>query len=115
MTPSKSLGLLAMVALLAGCATATATAMKKADGTLDIVASSSSEDDALEAALDKGLVACKATGQSFVVIDRHSTYRGIDPNLRAAISVASVLTKGAFSSAGRSSTDWQVAVVGKCA
>lgn len=114
MTAMKSFALLAIAATLAGCATATATAMKKADGTIDIVASSSAEDDALEAALDKGLAACKATGQTFVVIDRHSTYRGIDPNLRAAISVASVLTKGGFSGAGRSSTDWQVAVVGKC-
>jgi hypothetical protein len=114
MTALRSMAILTMTAVLAGCATATATAMKKADGTIDIVANSSSEDDALEAALDKGLAACKATGQSFVVIDRHSTYRGIDPNLRAAISVASILTKGGFSSAGSSSTDWQVAVVGKC-
>lgn len=112
--PIKSAALLALAFIVAGCATVTATAMQKADGTIDIVASSSSEDDALEAALDKGLATCKASGQTFVVIDRHSTYRGIDPNLRAAISVASMLTKGGFAGAGRSSSDWQVAVVGKC-
>lgn len=114
MTRFKALPLLAIVTVLAGCAGATATSMQKADGTLEIIASASSEDDALEAALDKGFNTCKATGKLFIVIDRSSTYRGIDPNLRAAISVASVLTKGNFGYAGRSSSDWQVAVVGKC-
>lgn len=110
----KTLTLLILTAIVAGCAGATATAMRKADGTLDIVAYSSSEDAALEAALDKGFNLCKQSGKLFIVIDRSSSYRGIDPNLKAAISVASALTKGTFGSAGRSSSDWQVAVVGKC-
>lgn len=106
--------IIAFASLLAGCATTTATALNKADGTIELVSTSSSEDDALEAALDKGIQQCKASGKTFAVIDRQSTYRGIDPNLRAAISVASALTKGAFSSAGRSSSDWRIVVVGKC-
>lgn len=110
----KLLSLLAFASILAGCAATTATALNKADGTIELVSTSSSEDDALEAALDKGIQQCKTSSKTFVVIDRQSTYRGIDPNLRAAISVASVLTKGAFSGAGRSSDDWRVVVLGKC-
>ncbi len=106
--------LIACASVLTGCATTTATALNKSDGTIELVSTSSSEDDALEAALDKGIQQCKTAGKTFVVIDRQSTYRGINPNVRAAISVASILTKGAFSSAGRSSDDWRVVVLGKC-
>lgn len=110
----RYLPIIAFAGILAGCASTTANSLNKADGTIEIISTSSSEDDALEAALDKGIQQCKASGKTFAVIDRQSTYRGIDPNLRAAISVASVLTKGAFSSAGRSSSDWRVVVLGKC-
>ncbi|MCD8504125.1 MAG: hypothetical protein LRY53_07130 [Burkholderiaceae bacterium] len=110
----KYLPIIAFASVLAGCAATTATALNKADGTIELVSTSSSEDDALEATLDKGIQQCKATGKTFAVIDRQSTYRGIDPNVRAAINVASILTKGAFSGAGRSSDDWRVIVIGKC-
>jgi two-component system, sensor histidine kinase LadS len=62
----------------------------------------------------QGLNACKASGKTFAVIDRQSSYRGIDPNMRAAISIANVLTKSSFSGASRTSSDWRVVVVGKC-
>ncbi|UOD50059.1 hypothetical protein [Orrella daihaiensis] len=110
----KYLPIIAFASILAGCAATTATALNKADGTIELVSTSRSEDDALEAALDKGIQQCKASGKTFVVLDRQSTYRGIDPNLRAAISVASVLTKGGFYGAGTSSSDWRVVVLGKC-
>ena len=106
------LAVLSLVTILGGCATA--TALQKTDGTIEIVGLSSSEDDALEAVLDKGLKACQASGKTFAVIDRQSSYRGIDPNMRAAISIANVLTKSSFSGAGRTSSDWRVVVVGKC-
>lgn len=98
--------------ILAGCAST--TVINKADGTIELVILSSSEDNALEGALDKGIQQCKASGKTFVMIDRQSTYRGIDPNLRAALNVASIITKGAFSGASRSSEDWRVIVIGKC-
>lgn len=108
----KRLSLLAGIAILAGCGST--TVLNKADGTIELVSMSSSEDAALESALDKGLQQCKASGKTFVVIDRQSIYRGVDPNMRAAISMASILSKGTFSGAGRSSEDWRVVVVGKC-
>lgn len=110
-TPCR-LSTLALVVLLAGCASA--TALQKADGTIEIVGTSSSEDNALEAALDKGLAACKPTGKPFVVIDRQSSYRGIDPNVRTMINIASTLTKGSFYGAGTTSSDWRVVLIGKC-
>ena len=112
MHPYYRLPTLALVALLVGCASA--TALQKADGTIEIIGTSSSEEDALEAALDKGLAACKATSKQFVVVDRHSTYRGVDPNVRAAITIANALTKGGFYGAGTTSSDWRVVIVGKC-
>ena len=108
----KYLSLIALASILAGCAST--TVINKADGTIELVSLSSSEDNALEGALDKGIQQCKASRKTFVMIDRQSTYRGIDPNLRAAINVTSIMTKGAFSSASRSSEDWRVIVIGKC-
>jgi hypothetical protein len=110
----KFLPIIALTCIFAGCASTTATALNKADGTMELVSTSSSEDDALEAALDKGIQQCKASGQTFVVIDRKSNYRGVDPNVKAAINVASVLTKGGFYGMGSSSSDWRVVVTGKC-
>lgn len=110
----KYLAVLVAGSVLAGCASTTATALNKADGSIEIISKSSAEDYALEAALDKGIQQCKASGKNFVVIDRRSTYQGVDPNVRAAINVASILTKGGFYGAGTSSSDWQVVVTGKC-
>jgi len=112
MRPFYRLPTLALVALLVGCASA--TALQKADGTIEIIGTSSSEEDALEASLDKGLAACKATNKQFVVIDRQSSYRGVDPNVRAVITIANALTKGGFGGAGTTSSDWRVIVIGKC-
>ena len=106
--------IIALGSLLAGCASTTATALNKADGNIEIISKSTAEDYALQAALDKGIEQCKASGKDFVVIDRQSKYQGVDPNVRAAINVASILTKGGFYGAGTSSSDWQVVVTGKC-
>lgn len=103
---------ISLMLLLVGCGSA--TALQKADGTIEIVGMSSSEDYALEAALDKGLEACKPSGKTFVVIDRQSNYRGIDPNVRTMINIASTLTKGGFYGAGTTSSDWRVVLIGKC-
>ena len=103
---------ISVILLLVGCGTA--TTLQKADGTLEIVGASSSEDYALEAALDKGLEACKPSGKTFVVMDRQSNYRGIDPNVRTMINIASTLTKGGFYGAGTTSSDWRVVLIGKC-
>lgn len=111
-TSRARLSALALVLTLAGCATA--TALQKADGTLEIVGTSSAEDNALEAALDKGLEACKKSSQTFVVLERQSSYRGIDPNVRTLINIASTLTKGGFYGAGSSSSDWRVVLLGRC-
>lgn len=110
----KYLLLIASTSILAGCAGTTATALNKADGTIELISNSSAEDYALQAALDKGIEQCKASGKNFVVIDRQSRYQGVDPNVRAAINVANALTKGGFYGAGTSSNDWQVIVKGKC-
>ena len=113
MHPYYRLPILALLALLVGCA-GSATALQKADGMVEIIGSASSEEDALEAALDKGLATCKPSGKQFVVVDRQSNYRGVDPNVRAAITIANALTKGGFYGAGTTSSDWRVVVVGKC-
>ena len=103
---------IALTLWLGGCATA--TLMKRTDGSVDIVGSGYDEDEALEAALDKGIAHCKTQGKSFAVINRQSRYQGIDPNMKAAISVAGIITQKPIYGAGNRSDDWRVDIQGKC-
>ena len=106
------LPLIALTLWLGGCATA--TLMNRTDGSVDIVGSGYDEDEALEAALDKGIAYCKVQGKSFAVINRQSRYQGIDPNMKAAINVAGIIAQKPIYGAGNRSDDWRVDMQGKC-
>jgi hypothetical protein len=88
--------------------------MNRTDGSVDIVGNGYDEDEALEAALDKGIAHCKLQGKSFAVINRQSRYQGIDPNMKAAINVAGIITQKPLYGSGNRSDDWRVEMQGKC-
>ena len=96
-------------------ACASATLVPNADGTVAIVVGNGyDEDEALEAALDKGIAHCKPTGKAFAVLSRQSRYQGIDPTVKTAINVAGMVGRQPIYDMGNRSDDWRVELQGKC-
>jgi len=83
-------------------------------GQLEIMSASYREDWALQLAVNRGTATCEKSGKTFAVINRQSNYQGVNPEVKAALSVASNLTQGRVQRARSSASDWQVAVLGEC-
>ncbi len=86
------------------------------DGSYLMVATSSSDSRAHDAALEKSTEHCQTMGKSFVLVKNNSTYQGVDKNAKMVVGAINAFArpKNGHINDGSNSDDYKVEIVFRC-